>query len=297
MDGYKKWLKREVSMFKKLAAVVTALTLVPSIAASHTANFQSYSLTINNNSGGVLDIKKARGLSISGISRSVDLLDGQSVKAMVKHRNSMIQVVAGPENQKTVRTVQIHNKMLGSHAPSITFNEKGASTSGFYTQEKPYSVTINNRSGGIAQILDTSEATGKGTMIAPMKSAYITVKPNANILIEMGPEKRKLTYKIHFADQSGRNPTITLMRRNFTSNGIHATDVQIQSRRASTINMRPRLASRVTRRNLDTVVVAKKTNRYNRRTVAPKVDLSSNGDNGNGEMTTRKVRNNNGLIN
>ena len=262
-------------MFKKIVAIITALTLVPSVAASHTANFQSYSLTINNNSGGILDIKKARGLAISGIARNVDLLDGQSVKTMVKHRNSMIQVVAGPENEKTVRTVQIHNKIPGGHAPSITFNEKGVSTAGFFTQEKSYSVTINNRSGGIARILDATEATGKGTQIAPMKSTSITVKPNANILIEMGPEKRKLSYKIHFSDQSGRTPTITLTRRSFTSNGISAVDVQIQARRASTLNMHPRLASRVTRENL-TTVTTKRVNRYNRKTVAPKVALSSN---------------------
>lgn len=228
-------------------AVLTAFALVPSAFAAHTSNFQPYSLVINNNSGGLLEVKNSKGLS--GISRKMDIEEGQSATAMVKRRGSELRVVAGPENNKKGHVVRVYNKMQGAHRPSVTFTETGVVTNGFFTQEKNFRVTLVNHSGGIARIVDASDTTGKGLQISPRQSTVITVKPNSFITIEAGPEKSKMVYKVQFADQTGKNPTIQLTKRSFSSNGIRATDVVVQSQRQSTI-VRPKLEAKVARKNL-----------------------------------------------
>lgn len=200
--------------------------------------FNSYNIAVNNNSGGLLEVKKTKGLV--GISRKTELQDGQSATAVVKRRGSELKVVAGPEDQKSSRSVDIHSRMIGAHQPEITFTQNGIETRGFYTKDNNYKVVINNQSGGIARILRTCQVSGTPQKVAPGKSVNISVKPDAYIIVEIGPEKKKVTYQINFADQTGKEPSITLGKRSFSTNGIMPKDLLIRSQRITAIN-RPNL--------------------------------------------------------
>lgn len=195
--------------------------------------FNSYNVQVNNNSGGLMEVKKTKGLV--GISRKTELQDGQSARALVQRRGSELRVVAGPEDDKSTRNVTLHSRMIGAHQPEITFTEHGIETRGFYTKDNNYRVLITNQSGGIAKIVDTCQVTGASQKLAQGSSMNITVKPDSYIVAEIGPEKKKVTYQINFADQTGKEPTITFGKRGFTTNGVIPKDLLIKTERISTV--------------------------------------------------------------
>ena len=116
-------------------------------------------------------------------------------------------------------------------------NQKGFIASGFSTKPITFSVKIENNSEGTARIIDTCDTSGKGATIGNGKSTSIIARPSSHIIVEAGPEKQKIQYKITFADQRGENPTVILGQRGFFSSGVQGRNIDLQVRRAPT--MRP----------------------------------------------------------
>ena len=222
-------------MNKSFKLVLAGLFCSLQLVASHSDCFRKYMVTLSNQSGGAADIKSTKG--IRGASRKTELDNNDSIRILIQKRGAELTVNAGPENNKSTRTVKFYSKNFRNHNPSVTLNQKGFVAEGFSQKEVNFSVTIVNQSGGIAHILDTCEATGKGTTIADGKSSKITVKPSGYIVISSGPEKQKSQTKVVFADQTNDQPSLTLTKRGFFNKGVQSKGLEVQTQRVSVVRM------------------------------------------------------------
>lgn len=216
-------------MNKKVLIFATSITIFHSTFSAHTDCFRPYRAEISNKSGGVANVKKTRGLS--GVTRQDEIENNNSVTVMVKKRGAELKVSAGPEENKFTREIEFYSKEPNSFAANVVLNSKGVQTSGFYTKDHTYDVKVFNESGGVVKIIDGCSATGVGRSLSDGKTMTISVKPDSYIVVESGPENRKISYRINFADQTGENPTITFVKRGFMSSGVQQKNLEIQARR------------------------------------------------------------------
>ncbi len=212
-----------------IMALAIGLSLNPSLFASHDDCFQPYSVRMVNRSGGDADVHRAKG--IRGVSRKSIIENNSAITLRVIKRGASINVEFGPENHKTSKDIDFYGKEYHNYNPSLTLSQKGVSAQGF--SQKPVSLTvkIENQSGGIARIIDSCDVSGRGATIANGKSTTITAKQSGYIILEAGPEKQKVRSKIVFAEQTGDQPSITIVGRGFISNGIQSKNLIIQSKR------------------------------------------------------------------
>ncbi len=220
-------------MIKYIKALLLSLLCSAQLFASHSDCFDPYKVTFINKSGGAADVKKTKG--VRGVSKNTELENNSSIKILIQKRGAEITVKAGTENNKSSREIKFYSKDFHSHQPTIVLNPKGFSTEGFSQKPINFSVKIENQSGGTARILDTCDASGKGSTIGDGKSTTVNVKPSAYIVVEAGPEKQKIQTKIVFAEQSGDQPLITLVKRGFMSRGIQSRNLKMQVQRVPAI--------------------------------------------------------------
>ena len=220
-------------MNKYIKALLLSLLCSAQLFADRSDCFEPYKVTFINKSGGIADVKKTKG--IRGASKNSELENNSSVKILIQNRGSEITVKAGPEGNKSSREIKFYSKDFRSHLPTVVLNQKGFSAEGFSQKPINFCVKIENQSGGIARILDTCDASGKGSTISDGKSITINVKPSSYIVVQAGPENQKIQTKIVFAEQSGDQPSITLVKRGFMSRGIQSRNLKIQAQRVPAI--------------------------------------------------------------
>ncbi len=246
-------------MKRIIQVLIAALLCTTQLFASRSDCFRNYNVTLTNHSGGVADFKSTKG--VRGASRKTELENHQSLRLLITQRGAEITVKAGPEGQKSTRKVKFYSKNYKNHNPAVTLNPKNFSAEGFSQKEVTFSVNIENQSGGIARIVDSCDSTGKGTSIADGKSTRITVKPSGYVVILSGPEKQKSKTKVIFADQSGDNPSVTLVKRGFFTRGIQSKDLEIQAQRAPIITYRKRFRRKMKNVNEASETATKKVRR------------------------------------
>jgi hypothetical protein len=217
-------------MNKKMILLVVFFT-APNLVASHSACFRPYRAEVSNKSGGVAIVQKTSGLS--GIARKTEFDPNSAITIMVKKRGAELAVLAGPEDNKSLREIEFYSKEPNMFTAQVTLNPKGVSTSGFYTKNIVYNVKFINESGAIVRINDTCGIKGPERVLADGKSVTLSVQPGAYIMVQSGPENRKVNYRINFADQTGDNPTITFVKRGFMSSGIQHKNLELQAQRIS----------------------------------------------------------------
>ena len=220
-------------MNKYLKALLLSLLCSAQLFASRSDCFDPYKVTFINKSGGIADVKRTKG--IRGASKNTELENNSSIRILIQKRGSEITVKAGPEDNKSSREIKFYSKDFRHHQPTVVLNQKGFSAEGFSQKPINFSVKIENQSGGTARILDTCDASGKGSTIGDGKSTTINVKPSSYIVVQAGPEKQKIQTKIVFAEQSGDQPSITLVKRGFMSRGIQSRNLKIQAQRMPAI--------------------------------------------------------------
>ena len=217
-------------MGKKLMVITLGLLVSGSIFAAHSRCFRPYRAEIINKSGGTADVKKVRGLS--GLTRKDEIENNNTVTVMIKKRGAELDVTAGPEENKYSKEIEFYSKEPNTFsAANVMLNPKGIATSGFNTTDKPYQVKVMNESGGLVQITDSCGVSDVSRKLSDGKSMNISVKPDGYIMVQSGPENRKINYRVHFADKTGDNPTITFVKRGFMSSGIQHKNLDIQTRR------------------------------------------------------------------
>lgn len=212
-----------------VSLLILSVLCSASIFADHRSCFDPYQVTLINRSGGIADVTKTKG--IRGASKKTELENNSSIKILIQKRGAEITVKAGPEDNKSSREIDFYSKDFRHYQPTVVLNQKGFSAEGFSQKPINFSVKIDNQSGGNARIIDTCDTSGKGSSIADGKSTTIQVKPSSYIVVEAGPEKQKLQTKIVFAEQSGDQPLITLVKRGFMSRGIQSRNLKIQTQR------------------------------------------------------------------
>ena len=220
-------------MNKYIKALLLSLLCSAQLFASHSDCFDPYKVTLINKSGGIADVKRTKG--IRGASKNSELENKSSIRILIQRRGSEITIQAGPEDNKSSREITFYSKDFRSYLPTVVLNQKGFSAEGFSQKPINFSVKIENQSGGTARILDTCDTSGKGSTIADGKSITINVKPSSYIIVQAGPEKQKIQTKIVFAEQSGDQPSITLVKRGFMSRGIQSRNLKLQAQRVPAI--------------------------------------------------------------
>lgn len=216
-------------MKNRLFVLAVALLLASNAFGSHHDCFRAYRTTITNQSGGKAIVKKAKG--ISGISRKSEIPNHSAISILVKKRGAELEVSAGPEDNKSMREINFFSKEPNVFSANVYLNNKGVTSNGFYTKEQTYNVKLVNESGGMVKILDSCAASGTGKTLADGKSMTISVKPDGYIVVQSGPEDRKVNYRINFADQTDKNASITFIERGFMSNGIQHKGLDIRTQR------------------------------------------------------------------
>lgn len=217
-------------MIKRIGALALSLIITSSQFAARSDCFRPYQAEISNKSGGLAIVQKTHG--IAGISRKVELENNSTIRVMIKRLGAELEVLAGLEDAKSLRHVKFFCKEPNTPTAQVILNPKGIATSNFYTENKPYDVKIINESGGNLMVVETVAAGSmKQTTLVDGKTATLTVRPGAYIVVKAGPENKKVSYRIDFAEQTGVNPTVLFTNRSFTSRGITHKDVEVKAYR------------------------------------------------------------------
>ena len=220
-------------MNKITKTLIATLLCSTQLFASHSDCFRNYTVTLINRSGGEADFKKTRG--IRGASRQTELENNSSIQLLIQKRGAEIEVKTGPEGNKSNHAIKFYSKDFRNYRPTVTLNQKVHVADGFSQKPINFNVKIENQSGGTARIVDACDASGRGNSISDGKTISINVKPSGYIVVEAGPEKQKIRSKIIFADQTGDQPTITLIKRGFMSKGVQGRNVEIQAQRVPAV--------------------------------------------------------------
>lgn len=217
-------------MNKIVSALALCLIITGSQFAARSDCFRPYKAEISNKSGGLAVVQKTHG--ISGISRKAELENNSTIHVMIKKLGAELEVMAGPEDAKSMRHVKFFCKEPNTFTAQVMINPKGLTTSNFYTENKPYDVKVINESGGNLMVVETVAAGSmKQTTLVDGKAATLTVRPGAYIVVKAGPENRKVSYRIDFAEQTGANPTVVFTKRSFVTRGITHKDVEVKAYR------------------------------------------------------------------
>lgn len=250
----------------KLLTILTLSTLLSAnIFAAHSACFRPYSVSVANKSGGMAEVKKTEG--IRGVAKKSEIPNNSSVRIIIQKRGAQIEIKAGPEGNKSEREVKFYSKDPRNFRPMVVLNPKGLSTEGFSTKLVNFSVKIENQSDGTARIIDTCDASGKGSTIGEGKSTSISVRPSGYIIVEAGPENQKMRYKIIFADQRGDNPSIILGKRGFFTSGVQGKSLDIQVKRVPIMHpVKQKMEQKMKEMKPKRVNMKKRSSRYDMKT-------------------------------
>ncbi len=216
-------------MNKRIVVVALSLISSGSAFAARSECFRPYRVEISNKSGGLADVKRVKGLS--GVSSTTEIPYQSSIIVMVKKRGAELKISAGPEDAKSTREIEFYSKEPNSYSANVILNQKGVATNGFSTKEMIYQIKVINESGGNVKITETCAVSGAGNTLGEGKSMTMSVKPDGYIVVQSGPEGKKVTYRITFADQTGDNPTLTFSKRSFMSSGIQQKNLDVQIKR------------------------------------------------------------------
>lgn len=206
-------------------ALLSGLLVCTQLVARHTECFQQYPVTLYNQSGGIATVAALDG--IGNISRRSKIPKNGVAKLYVNKRGARLTIIAGPEDNKTKRTIQFYSPLR--RFPSLTLMQKGDKAEGFSEKMITYSVKIENHSDGIARILETCDTSARTAAIPDDGSVNVTVKPAAQMVVEYGPEDDKTKTNVIFGEPTGTNPTLTLSERGWFSPGARGKDLKMHT--------------------------------------------------------------------